>query len=194
MQGWSSVWKCQTIADLIYDLGGDSFEIGIFAGRSLLSMAMAHRARKGGKVFGIDPFCHSASLMGENTQESNERWKNLDYERIKRLLVQSISQFSLGEWIEWYQVDSFAAIELNWVKDKKFNVIHQDGNHSEKVCLWEVQNWGKKLNLGGYWVMDDTNWETTSKAQQWLENNGYKRDQTVTEGNTQWAVFKKCAK
>jgi hypothetical protein len=68
-----------------------------------------------------------------------------------------------------------------------FDVIHQDGNHSEAVSCEEVEMWCDKLVDGGWWIMDDVNWESTTKAQHLLVSKGF----VEIEHHGGWAVYQK---
>ena len=67
--------------------------------------------------------------------------------------------------------------------------IHQDSNHSEKISCDEVERWLPKLKVGGFWIADDTNWDTTRVAQQRLTMNGC--EEIYDSGS--WKIYKKIA-
>lgn len=187
MEGWSTPRKCKALANAIKDSNASlSYEIGIFAGRGLVAMAMAHREIKKGHAFGIDTWSPVASLEGSNSPVNDEWWSKLDYAYIFRCFKNSITLLGLEDWAKWEVDHSKSA--LYKVTDASIDVMHQDGNHSDEVCSWEVQNWSKKLRAGGYWFMDDTNWETTTNAQKWLKKNGF-TELHVDDGG--WSIFQK---
>ena len=65
--------------------------------------------------------------------------------------------------------------------------MHQDSNHSEKISCNEVELYKNKLKTNGIWVMDDTNWDTTKKAQILLVS--YNFEELYDSGD--WKVYKK---
>ena len=52
-------------------------------------------------------------------------------------------------------------------------MLHQDGNHSEEMSCLDIELWSNKIKKKGYWLMDDTNWPTTQKAQKLIITKGF---------------------
>jgi hypothetical protein len=185
MMGWSSVEKCKKMASLV---SGDSLEIGVFAGRGLMSLGVVHLI-KGGEVVGIDPWEVSASLEGGNGEVHDTWWSAVDYEKVYKSVLLNIRRHGLGGVCK---VVRGRSLDCLWMfEDGKFGLVHQDGNHGEGVCLDEVRLYSSKVKDGGYWVMDDTDWESTVKGQEWLVGNGWV-EEYVGEGG-KWKVYKKSA-
>ena len=69
--------------------------------------------------------------------------------------------------------------------DGLFDVIHLDGNHSEETSCMDVELWFSKLKKGGYWIMDDANWETTQKAINLLKEKGL----VEIENYKEWSIY-----
>jgi hypothetical protein len=51
----------------------------------------------------------------------------------------------------------------------KIDLLHIDGNHSEKASMRDVELWLPRVPSGGFVVFDDINWDTTKKAVQYLD-------------------------
>jgi hypothetical protein len=75
-------------------------------------------------------------------------------------------------------VDAFA--------ERSVSVLHQDGNHSERVSDEEVIRWAPKIRRGGYWIADDTRWTSTQRAQQRLIELGF----SLIEDHGDWRVYR----
>lgn len=186
MPGWSSPEKCLEIAKLIRETDADiSFEIGIYAGRGFLAMAMAHRDIGKGVVHGCDPWEAVACREGENDPVNDEWWDQQNYPRLYAYFVDNILQHRLLEFCNWYRFKSEAVAAL--FENNTISVMHQDGNHSELNSCQEVLLWDDKIVSGGYWVMDDTNWPSTTKAQSLMLDRNY----TEIMDNGDWKIFKK---
>ena len=71
--------------------------------------------------------------------------------------------------------------------DESIDFLHQDSNHSEKISCEEVELYHKKVKKNGIWVFDDTNWDTTKKAQELLVSYGYEE---IYDSGT-WKVYKR---
>ena len=186
MPGWSSVEKCQRLAQAIQDSKADiSVELGIFAGRAILSMAMAHRDINKGVAHGCDPWNPIACTEGNNDPRNDEWWSNLNHYDYMQYFIQIIIKHRLLDFCQWYRIKSQTMVKL--FDDKSISVMHQDANHSELTSCQEVKNWDSKIKSGGYWFMDDTNWPSTQKALGMLDDKGYKR----LEEHEDWMLFQK---
>ncbi len=51
------------------------------------------------------------------------------------------------------------------------DILHIDGNHSEKSSLFDVMKWAPLVNEEGIIVFDDITWGTTVPAVDWLHEN-----------------------
>ena len=79
MEGWSTPDKCWTLSRHIMGLkAGISVELGVFAGRGLIAMAMAHRHQGYGVAWGFDPWTADACVEGKNEPENDEWWKKVN--------------------------------------------------------------------------------------------------------------------
>ena len=56
------------------------------------------------------------------------------------------------------------------------DMLHIDGNHSEKTSFYDVTKWAPQVTSGGFIIFDDINWcengtLTTGRAVQWLDEH-----------------------
>ncbi len=188
MEGWSTPEKCKKLMNLVIETRSNSLEIGIFGGRSLVSMGFGHRVTGNGVAIGLDPWKHEACVEGSNDKENDEWWKSLDLHAIYASFVSHVLSHNLLNYVEWMRIGSKEALPiLSKFYGRKFGVIHQDGNHSAEVSAWEIENYLPLLNDGGYWVMDDTDWPTTEAAQKLALKLGLKE----IEDHGAWKVYQK---
>jgi hypothetical protein len=68
-------------------------------------------------------------------------------------------------------------------KDVKVKVAKNEGVNKNEVNVPK----NNKVKKNGFWVFDDTNWETTQKAQKLLESYGYK--EIYDSGS--WKIYKR---
>ena len=102
-------------------------ETGVFNGYSTSCIAAALKdLNNEGHIFGIDP-AHMLHL-----------WENTDLK-------------SLITWIPTLSQDAIPFIE-----DKKFDLLVLDSDHSYKTVMWELINFEKYLEVGGYILMHDS--------------------------------------
>ena len=188
MDGWSTPEKCYKLARLIKDHKVQtSVELGIFGGRALISMAFAHR-HTGGDTFGCDPWCAHASLEGQNALANDDYWANIDYYNIYKSFIHHVVMHNLLDHCRWDRIKSEIAVRL--FDDESIGLLHQDSNHSEQVSCDEIERWDRKISPNGWWIMDDTHWETTKKAQNLLLDKGYEE----IEDHKEWKVYRKTIK
>lgn len=186
MEGWCTPEKGCALAKAIVDTKAElSVELGVFGGRGIISMAMAHEAIGKGVAWGFDPWTKEAALEGENIAGNDEWWGKLDLEGIYRGFVDHILAHELMKTCYWARLKSQDAVKL--FKDDSIDLLHADSNHSEKVSCDEVFRWSSKVKDGGYWFADDIDWPTTKKAQKMLRENGFK----LIEDHKKWAIYRK---
>lgn len=179
IEGWCTPEKAIRMAALVKPTDV-CVELGVFGGRSLLPLCLASR----NVVHGIDAWEKSASNEGENSPENDEWWSKIDYNKMynyTRDLMGKNNCFNC----KLHKMTSEKAVTL--FEDESIDVLHQDSNHSEKISCIEIELYDKKIRKGGYWIFDDTNWETTRKAQNLIIEKGYK---LIEEYDT-WNIYQK---
>jgi hypothetical protein len=186
LEGWCDLSKANIIAELTREVELEhgkclALEIGVYGARSLVALGWYLKAPS--HVFGVDPYTVEASLESEQVKENREWWANLDHEKIKQGAFEGIREKQ--DVISLLVMKSKEACEL--FDDCCFDVIHQDGNHSEEISCQEVEMWTDKLRDGGWWIMDDVNWKSTGKAQELLVTKGF----VEIEHHGTWALYQK---
>lgn len=178
MQGWCSTEKATALAEVILEQRPlVTVEIGVFAGRSLLAMALAMHENGFGQAIGIDPWSATASISGfegtEDTAKQNrEWWAKVDHLAIHRECIQYMKALNVERYVKLVKATS---AEAKWGFDIAFavnrnqpfiDVLHIDGNHSEEHALYDADNYVPLVAPGGIVIFDDLNWETTKLGQQ----------------------------
>lgn len=184
MPGWCTPKKGQRLAALARG-ANLCVELGVFGGRSLVSIAMALQDQGFGRVDGIDPFTASAALEGTNDPRNDEWWAALDYDAIAREAQLSCYKLGLAPYTKLVRMLSRDVVAF--YADSSIDLLHQDSNHSEEISCQEVALWTPKVRRGGYWVFDDTNWPSTQKAQRELEASGF----NLFEDHESWRVYRR---
>ena len=157
-------------------------ELGVFGGRSLLPIAIK---AKNGNVTGIDAWNINAALEGINAKEHVEWWKKIDYNHFYEYTKEQLKLYNCNH-VKLLKMTSVAAIES--FEDNSIDFLHQDSNHSEEISCAEVLLYYNKVKQNGIWVFDDTNWDTTVKAQKLLCDKGYK----LLFDSGSWKIYKRC--
>lgn len=194
MNGWATVEKASTLAALVVATRPKLIvEIGTYAGRSAIPMALALKQNGGGKLIGIDPYDPVAS--SENENESNaDWWKKLDHNAIMNEFLGYIKTFGLQDYVTLERKRS------NDVKPPQaIDIFHCDGSHAEQALV-DVKRFAPSVNVGGFVILDDLHWSSNavSSAAQWLQANGFKMLYSVVKPAAakdlpcdDWGVFQR---
>lgn len=185
MDGWCSLLKAHTLAALVVALRPKvSVEIGVYAGRSLIPLALAHK-EVGGRVIGIDPWTVDAATEGYDKVNA-EWWGRKDnLERVKYETFKWINNLALQSSCEIIEKKS------DDVKPIDCDLIHVDGQHSE-VCIRDVTRFVLPMKRGSVVVMDDIDWTNNGVAHvsdsvKLMEASGFVKLYNLETG----AVFRK---
>ena len=165
IHGWCTKKKALKMIDYIKP-NDICVELGVFGGKSLLPISFITN----NSVFGIDAWEKNASLEGSNAKENDEWWGKIDYNEMYNYTLNLFNKYECKH-VKLLRMKSSDAI-INFENDS-IDFLHQDSNHSEEISCNEVELYHKKVKINGIWVFDDTNWETTKKAQDLLLTYGY---------------------
>lgn len=172
LEGWCSDLKATTLVDLVLKTKPEVIvEIGVWGGKSLVPMACALKANKKGTIFGIDPWSSFASTEEVHEEANRNFWARADHEWVMRGLMGKIEQFDLNDRIVLIRNSSENAPIISGI-----DILHIDGNHSEKASYSDVIKWVPLMKSGGWIIFDDMTWFekgvfTTAKAVKWLDEN-----------------------
>lgn len=152
-------------------------EIGVFAGRSLVAMALACRENSHGIVYGIDPWDPKASSEGF-FDENKVWWNAVNHEEIFHHCGALVKIFDVIDFVRMIRATNRDA--LAQIPRGPIDLLHIDGNHSEESSVFDVENYVPRVILGGFVWFDDTDWNTTKKAQSILMKSCEKVNQVGT--------------
>ncbi len=179
IEGWCTKEKALKMASLI-NPNDFCIELGVWGGRSLLPMCFMTKNR----VIGIDAWSKDSALEGENSEVNDEWWSKINYEKMFSYTKELLTKYKCNN----SRLIRAKSNEVhNNFKDESIDFLHQDSNHSEIISCQEVELYHKKVKKNGIWVFDDTNWDTTQKAQKLLESYGYK--EIYDSGS--WKIYKR---
>jgi predicted O-methyltransferase YrrM len=177
--GWTSIEKASAISAAILTLRPEfSVEIGVYAGKGLIPMALTHQALNSGKVIGIDPWSPVESAAGQVHPADVKWWSQLDHEVVYNACLATIEQYKLNDFVQIQRTTSDKA-EL----PPEIGVLRIDGNHGEQA-MKDVQRYCPKVNRGGILFLDDLNWSggAVGMAARWLDQNGWRRLYALEDG------------
>ncbi len=164
--GWTSVDRGLEMAEMILDWNFIKplrcVELGVFAGKSLIPMALAIRAKGNGILFGVDPWRTEPCLEGEN-EANKEWWSKVDLDEIHTDLMSHIWRLGLQSHAIIIRARSQDVWSLFQFGIQFLNV---DGCHSEVASCRDVELYIPLVESGGYVFLDDADWESTQKCQE----------------------------
>ena len=185
LDGWCTESKAEKMIDLVLETEPDVIvEVGVFGGKSLLPMAVALDEIGKGIAYGIDPWTSTASAEGMDGV-NEEWWGSLDHEAIYQRLLGKINQFKLNDRVELIRATSEDAPAI-----PNIDILHIDGNHSEKAAYFDATKWVPLVKPGGLVIFDDITWGTTSKAVNWFDER-CEKVALYRESGFDWGVWRK---
>ncbi len=168
IHGWCKESKAKDMMDLIFEVKPDvCVEVGVFGGSSIYPTASALKFNSRGRVYAIDPWVNDDCLTGYSRDDANYQWwNNVDLEGIYREFLKMLGRFQLRQYCVVLRMTGATA--LSQFDDESIDILHIDGNHTENAALFDAQMYFPKVKRGGYIWFDDANWETTTKAREFL--------------------------
>jgi len=195
--GWCPVSKAMTLASLVLSLRPDvACEIGSYAGKSSIPIALAMQLLGKGTLIAIDPYDPEESARNE-TAESSVWWKKLDHNAILAEFEGYIQTYGLQNIIQIKRTtsDAFDTSGLS------IDLLHIDGAHSN--ALADAKHYCPCVKQGGFVVMDDLNWfvngrHTVREATDWMKAHSFvelyevvKQSGSKTIPDDDWGIFQK---
>lgn len=151
--GWCSEEKAHQLAVIVAALRPDvTVEIGVFAGRSAFSMALAHKVIGNGIVIGIDPY--SCEIAAANQEGEHKEWwlTQSKLDDIHDQITKNIELFQLKSHFTLTRAKS-DDVEPPSVID----IFHHDGDHSDQAVK-DIERFAPRVRVGGICICDDLNW------------------------------------
>ena len=189
IHGWCTVEKALALMNLVFQSRPKlSVELGVFGGKSLIALAIASKQiNSDSKVVGIDAWQAQASLEGTNDKANDDWWSKINYDEFYEYTKKLMIENNVDSIVELWRSKSEDVCDK--FEDNSIDILHQDSNHSEEISCREVELYDNKVKSGGFWVFDDTDWETTKKAQHMLLSKGY--EEYYVQSQNKWKIFKK---
>lgn len=167
MEGWTEPERACEMAERILETNAKvCVDIGVFAGRSTIAMGFAARELGDAMVYGIDPWQVNSAIEGDDV-EANARWwkENSRLEEMHQETMHAIWAHKLEPWVTIIRAPSQYVSQLFPVID----FLNIDGCHTEVASCRDVTMYVPYLCKGRYCTFDDTDWQSTKRAVEYLE-------------------------
>lgn len=190
VDGWCSQKKAGFLIDLILKVEPERIlEIGVWGGKSLIPMAYALKMNGHGMIYGIDPWSNEASLQEVVHPSNIAYWGRIDHEGVMNWLISKLFEFEFENQVRLIRSTSEDAPPI-----PNIDILHVDGNHSDKTSYLDVTKWVPFVNSGGWIIFDDMTWYengvfTTARAVEWLNTHCIKIAEF--KDNCVWGVWVK---
>jgi len=184
LNGWTFEEKSRYMYDLVLETRPETVvEVGVWQGLSLASFCAASLVHQC-KVFAIDPWSESA--MSENGYSANLTEKQWELDSIYNNFLRNFRNLELDQNLRVYR-DTSCDGSFKF-SDNSIDILHLDGAHTEWDSCRDVIAWTPRIKTGGYFIMDDANWETMKLVQELIK---FKFDHVTYLENGKTRVYKK---
>jgi predicted O-methyltransferase YrrM len=185
LPGWCSEEKALWMADhIVQNRYKTATELGVYAGRSVLPIALAIAANQGHAVYAVDAWDNTVATSARISERDDIWWDAVDLVAIKsQFLRETVSQ-NLVSFIKIIELPSAeACLTVSRLIGRGIDFLHIDGAHSEDQALADVTNWSKLVPLGGTIVLDDIDWSRVRRADEFLASQFERIEEIRGSGN-----------
>lgn len=163
-EGWCSVEKAHALAAAVLALRPTTtVEIGVWGGRSLLPMALAHKFIDKGLVIGIDPWSAEISAIDQPAGHK-EWWGKANHHAVYIGFCELVQRMELRGIVRVVKKPSDAVTPPG-----NIDILHIDGSHCAQA-LRDAQRFAANVRMGGILCLDDISGDETPR--EWKENVG----------------------
>ena len=186
--GWTTLNKGKLLAAAVIALRPSiSVEIGVWAGKGMISLALAHKHIGHGMVYGVDPYSPEASADGQVNPADKEWWSKADHELFYNIAKNNIIHYGCQNVckLERKRSDDFEP-------PKNIGILVVDGNHGDE-SISDFKRYCPNVARGGLMFADDLNWSggSVSKAVSLAGSLGFKELYTIENKDENFGVFQK---
>lgn len=155
VKGWCSQEKTGRLLDLVLETKPKVYvEIGVFEGASLFPVVSALKYLDHGVAVGIDPWDRWEAIrkLDPITQAADlKRWGEVDFSSVSQNCVRVFREHGLLERCVFFKATSIrASVDLG-----EIDILHLDGNCSERGLLADLICYLPKVVPGGYIILND---------------------------------------
>lgn len=154
LEGWCSPIRAARYATLIFERKlGVSVCLGVWGGRDVIAMALAHRALGQGKCVAVDAWSATASAAGQ-TGADHAYWNDqAKHDLVYQGFLERVRVLGLGAWVEVHRASS-----SDVAVPKDIGMLIVDGNHGPQ-SVKDVDRWAPSVAQNGVVFLDDLDWK-----------------------------------
>lgn len=157
--GWCSVNKAHCLAATVLALRPlNCVELGVYAGRSAISIAMALKETGQGSLVAVDAWSKEVGIAAQVTPEDSAWWGSLDYEMIFKIFNDGLDATGTRQWVQTQRCAS-ADAKL----PDSIDLAHIDGGHGPDA-VDDIEMIAPRMRGGGIIFVDDISWSGSHVA------------------------------
>jgi hypothetical protein len=164
LEGWCSLEKALNFIDLVLQEKPKVYvEIGVFAGASLYPVLSTLKFLDHGVAIAIDPWDKYECIKYLDQKLDHlhiDWWGRIDLESNYASFLKTLRMFNLTDYCIPLRTSAEHAAKIIGVID----ILHIDGNHSERSFTKYVQLYLPKVRSGGYIWLNDSLWIESQQA------------------------------
>ena len=194
VEGWCTAHKAAKLFELASDPSVSiAVEIGVFAGKSLLPVAAAMKAKGFGHIYGVEPWDTEVVLEFSQDKHNDKWWGREDLLKVKKEFLQKIVDEQLVAHTRIIELPSDSAVQIFQGARfaRKINMLHIDGSHALEQSVFDAAYWLRLCASGAFIVLDDINWASVSLAFDFLTKAAHKIYSISDETMGHFAIFQK---
>lgn len=152
-EGWTTEDKADALMMAAFTIRpAVAVEIGVWAGRSCIPVALAMKECGRGVIHAVDPWSPDASSEGYDKANA-DWWKtSANHEYAFDQFTKAIIFTGTTAHIEIHRMKSDA-----WTPPDSIDLLHVDGQHTPQA-IRDVERYASKVRVGGIVCMDDVHW------------------------------------
>lgn len=186
--GWTTPNKAKILASAVIALRPKiSVEIGVWAGKGMISLALAHRHIASGMVYGIDLYSPIVSAEGQVNPADKDWWSKQDHDAMFKIAGDNIIKYGCQNVCQIVRKKSCEVVPM-----KEIGILVVDGNHGTE-SIKDFKRYCPNVTIGGLLFADDLNWSggSVSQAVSLVGSMGFKELYSVENSNENFGVFQK---
>lgn len=186
--GWTTPLKAQILASAVVALRPKiSLEIGVWASKGLISLALAHRHIGYGMAYGIDPYSATASVEGQVNPVDKKWWAGVNHDEMFNYASANIIKFGCQNVCQLIRKKS-----VDYFPPKDIGVLVCDGNHGDE-SIKDFERYCPNVMVGGILLADDLGWAggSVSRGASMLPAMGFKELYRIENQLENFGVFQK---
>lgn len=170
-EGWTSPEKANVIAAMVIALRPRvSVELGVWHGKGLITLGLAHQFIGYGMAYGVDPYSQEESIKGQLHPNDVKWWGTINHEDAYQACLKHINTFAVQNTVKLVRQtsDDFPITE-------RIGICRIDANHGEQAVK-DVKKYAPMVEYGGLLILDDVDWTGGSglRALDWLKSNKWR--------------------